>query len=235
MITRRSILAAPFVLAASSVRAERPYDVALVLATDVSHSIDSVEYEIQRKGIVNALTHPNMMTLLDQGRRYLFNYGEWSGRRSQAFSGWHRIESYDDALAFASVVHGWERSSRDGETAIAQALRAARSALSEVEGRAIKRVVDISFDGTDNATVGKIGDVRAGGTATVRETADVMAAEDIVINGLVLREREGPMTQTTLEDYFRQTIAGPRSFSVLVPTSDHFGAMFLRKLIEEVS
>lgn len=226
MISRRSLLAAPLVLAASRVRAERPYDVALVLATDVSSSILGHDYEIQKQGIVAGLTDRNMELLLAQGRRFLFSYMEWSGRDAQAVSGWHPIETFDDALAFAGVVHGWERSSREGETAIAHALRASHYALAEVKGQAIKRVVDLSFDGHDNAPPNA-----GGGAGAVRLTADVLAAEDIIVNGLIIPEAGGE----DLETYFRDRIAGPRSFSVTVPRPDAFAAMFLRKLIEEVS
>lgn len=235
MLTRRSLLAAPLVLAASKARASRPYDVALVLATDVSSSIKSDEYAVQKQGIVNALTHPNMDHLFDEGRRYLFNYMEWSGRSAQAFSGWQVLEKSDDALAFASMIHNWNRSSQEGETAIAAALRASYGALTEVRGRAVKSVIDLSFDGKDNANFVRGGGPAVGGAVTVRETADMLARGDVVVNGLVLAEREGAMDTGTLEDYFREYIAGPRSFSVLVPESRHFGAMFLRKLIEEVS
>lgn len=224
MISRRSFLAAPFVLASSRAFASRPYDVALVLATDVSHSILDGEYEIQRQGIVSALTHRNMMLLLDQGRRYVFNYLEWSGPWAQAASGWHRIETVDDAMAFASVIYNWKRSSREGITALGEALKSAQAAFAEAPP-AIRHVIDVSFDGTDNY----------GSKTELRLTSDAIATAGTVINGLPIAEREGEGNPLTLEDYFRSYIAGPQSFSVLVPEVDHFGQMFLRKLLQEVS
>lgn len=223
-LTRRSLLAAPLVLASSRAFASRPYDVALVLATDVSHSITRDEYEVQRQGIVNALTHRNMLLLLEQGRRYVFQYLEWSGPWTHKLSGWHVIETIDDAMAFASVIYSWERSSREGITAIGEALKTAQAAFGDAPP-AIKHVIDLSFDGTDN--YGKAEDLRL--------TSDAIAAAGTVINGLPLSEREGEGNPLTLEDYFRTYIAGPQSFSVLVPEPQHFGAMFLRKLLQEVS
>lgn len=232
MISRRSLLAAPLVLAAGRARASRPYDVALVLATDVSHSITPGNYRTQKDGIVYGLTHRNMELLFDQGRRYLMRYAEWSGRNAQAFTPWHRIETFDDALAFAGTVANFERSSYETETAIAQALRASAAALEEVRGQATKLVVDLSFDGKDNASSREVGGIRIGGEAATRLVAQALADRDIVVNGLIIPDSG---KAETLEAYFRSVIAGPRSFSVTVPRPAEFGQMFLRKLLEEVS
>jgi hypothetical protein len=236
--TRRALLAAPFVVtAAAKLRAEtRPYDVALVLATDVSSSIDEAEHEIQLEGIVSALVHPDMMHLIDDGRRYLFNYMEWSAWHAQRFSGWVPIESHDDALAFASLVQSRPRASAARQTALGQALQAAHVAIAPVKDRAIERVIDIAVDGEDNYEANAFDrDRRARSQAVMRLIADRLAADEVTVNGLVLTERESPMDDETLETYFESFIAGPRSFSVLVPEASHFGSMFLRKLLEEVS
>src|SRR5882724_10024490 len=127
---RRAILIVAALLLDGAARAQ-PVDLALVMAVDVSESIDAGEYLLQHDGIARAFEDPLLAAAIAAGRRGAIEVAvlEWSDRDRQAVTvGWTRIGDAGEAAAFAAAVRRSQRSS-SGLTAIGDALLAAGALL----------------------------------------------------------------------------------------------------------
>src|ERR1700674_5318420 len=118
--------AAPGLLAGAPARAAR-VDLALVLAVDVSESVDAEEYELQHEGIARAFETAPLVEAIRGGKRGAIDVLvlEWSDRDKQVVTvGWTRVSDAASAQGFAARVRATQRSS-NGLTAIGDALVAA--------------------------------------------------------------------------------------------------------------
>lgn len=204
-------------------------DLELVLAIDVSESIDADEARVQRNGYVAALRDAGVLAAIRTGRlgRIAVTYFEWSGDgRQRPVLGWsviHDVASAHraaDALARAPIGGGrW--------TSIASALDYAVPLFAANGIEAERRVIDVSGDGFNNA--GRL----------VTDARDAAIARGITINGLpVIHKRRNfnwpPMPYLDL--YFRNcVIGGPRAFMVVAETLKDFARAVRRKLILEIA
>ena len=87
--------------------ADEEVDVELVLAVDVSGSMDLEEAQVQRAGYVDALNHPDFIDAVRNGLtgRIAITYFEWAGRINESsFLGWHTISNAEEAKSFAAVL-----------------------------------------------------------------------------------------------------------------------------------
>lgn len=143
----------------------RPYvDTMIVVAVDVSGSVDDNEYNIQKSGIIEAFSDPSVQRLLLQCSTsgIGITYVEWSGSsQSNAFVSvnpfvqvipWVRLLSPQDMIEFANRLLGSPRSSR-GETDIARGLGFARSLLEKAPFESHNRIVSLSTDGQQGFTI----------------------------------------------------------------------------------
>src|SRR5215813_12241040 len=100
------IALASFLLAAPLSRAaERPVDLALVMAVDVSESVDAGEYELQHEGIARAFEDPQLADAIAAGKEHAIEVAviEWSDRDKQVVTvDWTRVEDKASAAAFAA-------------------------------------------------------------------------------------------------------------------------------------
>lgn len=211
-------------------RAQTPVDLELVLAVDISGSIDPVEAEIQRRGYIEALTDPRVIGAIRSGilGRIGITYVEWAGASyQQVVVGWREVSDEASAHAFAS------------ELAEAPALTVSWTSLSGAidfgartfggngfEGT--RRVIDISGDGHNN---------RGRPVADARDDA---VAAGIVINGLpILNDRPNPWggpPAYDLEQYFAENvIGGPGAFQIPARSFEDFGRAILSKLLLEIA
>jgi len=125
-------------------------ETALILAVDVSNSIDSGEYRIQAEGIADALLDPLVMEALVRGRVALMVV-QWSGTGKQVISvPWRRIASDADVRALAGEARAMTRAITLSNTAVGDVVRFARAQFGSVPDCA-RHVIDISGDGDDNA------------------------------------------------------------------------------------
>jgi hypothetical protein len=130
----------------------QPVDLALVMAVDVSESVDAGEYLLQHDGIARAFEDPIVVAAIGAGRRGAIDAAvlEWSDRDKQVVTvDWMRIGDPASANAFAKKVRASQRSS-NGLTAIGDALLAARRLLDAAPDPADRRLVDLSGDGIAN-------------------------------------------------------------------------------------
>jgi hypothetical protein len=228
---RRSIIAA----AASAVamaglwrpaRADDAVDVLLVLATDVSRSVDEDEARLQRDGYYASLTDPLVMEAIRNGPLGAIGvaYVEWSGEDYQAQPvPWTRIASQAEAQAWVGALerhppraHGW--------TSLSGAIDFSRVVLARAPWTGTRRVVDISGDGSNNS---------GRDPAAARDAA---VEEGITINGLpILKDRPLPGVAPLDEYYQEKVIGGPGAFVIPAADFGSFARALRRKLILEIA
>jgi hypothetical protein len=194
--------------------------VALVLAVDVSESVSSGRYTLQREGIARAFESPQLVEAIAAvpgGIQVLVV--EWSDPEKIAITvGWTRIANRGSAAAFAALVRATKRSS-SGLTAIGPALLAAAAAFDYMPEDAAHKVIDISGDGMANFGV------------PPAEVRDRLVERGITINGLAILSEE-----PWLDEYYRKNvIGGPASFVAVAKDFESFAEAILRKLVQEVA
>lgn len=195
-------------------------DVALVLALDVSMSVDDREYALQRDGIAAAFESSALVAAVAGGTHHAIDVLvlEWSDPELQAVSvDWTRVGDAASAQAFAAKVRATQRSSR-GLTALGNGLLAAGAAFKRLPDTAARRVIDVSGDGMANV-----------GAATP-EVRDALLAEGITINGLVIMNDE-----PWIDGYYNENvIGGPGAFLMQVEDYRSFAAAIRQKLVSEL-
>ena len=227
---RRSLLTASAALAATSARAEpEPVDVLLVLAVDVSRSIDEDEARLQREGYRNAVSDPRVLEVIRRGMIGAIGlaYIEWAGFEFQRLVlPWTRISSQREADGWSSALAEAPRSSLSW-TSISGGIDFARRTLAEAPFEGTRRVIDVSGDGVNNSG------------RPAEAARDEAVAQGIIINGLpIINDRPsfGRMPAIPLDQYFQQNvIGGPGAFMIVAEDFDAFGTAVRRKLIREIA
>jgi len=202
-------------------------DLELVLAVDVSRSMDPEEQAIQRKGYEDAFRSPEVLAAILGGGlgRIAVTYVEWAGTEIQnVIVPWTAIVDAETAGGFADAIarHNPQRLSR---TSIAGALDHAGT-LFGARYNGIRRVIDISGDGPNNQ--GRL----------VEAARDDALRDGVVINGLPLLVRPAGFGFgiENLDEYYEDCVIGGAGAFVL-PVTDwsQFGAAVRRKLVLEIS
>ena len=206
-----------------------PVDVELVLAVDISYSMDPDEQQLQREGYMKALTSPEFLRALREGMhgKIAVTYFEWAGTHDRrVVVPWRVIEGPESADAFVSELAAapYRRAAR---TSVAGAIEFG-AALFETSGfRGVRRVIDVSGDGANNQ----------GPIVTVAR--DEALAKGITINGLpvmVKRPSYATMDIDTLDIYYEDcVIGGPGSFSIPIESRDKFIEATRTKLVLEIA
>jgi hypothetical protein len=225
-------LAAFLWLGALGARAEN-VDLALVLAADVSRSVDDDEFKLQRNGYAAAVTNPRVLQAIAAGEygAIAICFVEWSGPdEQQVVVDWTVIRDGESAAGFAATLHDAPRSFV-GRTSISAALDFSRERLSKAGVTAGRRVIDVSGDGTNNSG------------RPVSDARDEAVADGITINGLaIINEHPNPgyfaHTQPPegLPEYYRRNvIGGPGAFLMVVQDFNSFGEAIANKLVSEIA
>jgi Protein of unknown function (DUF1194) len=224
-----SLAAAAASTATTATRAETPVDLQLVLAVDVSRSIDEVEAELQRRGYIEALTNERIIDAILSGenRRIAVCYTEWAGTHYQeVVIDWGVIDSPAAARRFAEKLAEAPRQSQSW-TAIGAALVHAGQRFDTSGFISKRRVIDISGDGRTND----------GPPAEL--VRDRLVQLGIVINGLPVmmnRTNFGRPPDLTLDKYYEENvIGGSGSFIIVADNFDQFGRAVRTKLVREIS
>ncbi|OBQ58005.1 DUF1194 domain-containing protein [Mesorhizobium erdmanii] len=200
-------------------------DVELVLAVDISLSMDEKESALQRAGYVEALRHTDFIQAVRSGNtgRIAIAYFEWAGTvRDDAIIGWQIIDSAESANSFADKVAARPFWSFRG-TSISTALAFGAGLFDGTNFKGERSVIDISGDGPNN-----IG-------PPVTAMRDAATAKGIVVNGLPILINPSP-TFSHLDQYYAQCVTGgPGSFVLPIHAAAEFSTAIRRKLILEVS
>jgi hypothetical protein len=208
-------------------------DLQLVLAADVSRSVDDDEFKLQRQGYGMAFRDPRVMRAIRSGQfgKIAVAYVEWSGPESMAvIADWTVVGDDESAAAFSEAIMAPQRPFAN-RTAIGAAIDFARAQFMRSGHDSQRRIIDVSGDGTN--TNGRE-------PAPARDEA---IADGITINGLVILSPE-PMPWNPhhthppggLENYYRENVAGgPGTFVLVVEDFTSFAYAVVNKLIREIA
>ncbi len=215
-----------------SARAEK-VDLLLVLAADVSRSIDDAEFALQRKGYAAALTDPRVLRAIVGGAHHAIavTFIEWSGASDQnVVVDWTVIRDEEGAGGVAAAILAAPRSFL-GRTSISAAIDFAMSRLADAQIDAEKRIIDLSGDGTNNSG------------RNVTEARDEAVAQGVTINGLaIINTQANPgyafhtLPPGGLPKYYQENVVGgPGSFLVVIENFESFGDAITRKMVTEIA
>ena len=229
-------LAAPQARRAGAAGAPVAVDAAIVLAADVSRSIDDEEFALERRGYADAIRSQQLIDAISTGPHgaIALSYVEWAGDgEERVVVDWAVIRNLADARAFAAAMTAAPRSYL-GRTAIGAAIDFSFALFAESAFETNRRVIDVSGDGTSNQ--GRL----------VTEARDAAVGAGAVINGLAIFNSKaatmgGYLAMHTnppggLAQYYRENvIGGPGAFVVQIDDFRTFGEAMMRKLVNEIA
>ncbi|WP_208999283.1 DUF1194 domain-containing protein [Roseibium sediminis] len=204
-------------------------DVELVLAVDISQSMDTEEQEVQRAGYISALTSKEFLEAIQLGPigKIAVTYMEWGGVDEHFIvADWTIIENLQTAESFVSLIA--EAPLRQVQrTSISSALKKSVDLVQDNQYTSLRQVVDISGDGPNNQ----------GGSVT--EVRDRLLSTGVVINGLPLMMKANTNTwqaMLNLDHYYEDcVIGGPGSFAIPVRSQEGFADAIRMKLVMEIA
>jgi len=232
----RTVLAlvalASMALAPAPVRAQ-PVDLLLVLAADVSRSVDHPKFMLQREGYAAAVSDRQVLDAIRSGAngKIALSFVEWSGVGAQkVVIDWTVIDGPATARRFGDQLVEAPRSFAD-RTSISGGIEFAMAQFKRSPFQASRRTIDVSGDGTNNAG------------RDVRLARDEAVAEGVTINGLViLSQNQVPWNPEHtnppggLDNYYRENVAGgPGSFVMAAEGFESFGKAIIKKMIAEIA
>ena len=204
-------------------------DVELVLAVDVSYSMDMDELAIQREGYAQAIVSKEFLQALKTGPngKIAVTYFEWAASSDQKIIiPWRVIDGPETADAVANEIMKTPIR-RGSRTSISGAINFAMPLFDENPYRGLRRVIDISGDGPNN------------NGAPVTGARDAALEKGITINGLPIMVKEpsySTMDIDNLDFYYEDcVIGGPGSFVVTIKDRDKFKEAIRTKLVLEVA
>lgn len=222
-------LAAPALIATRHARASTEVDVELVLAVDVSRSVDTEEMEMQMRGYAEAFRDPRLAEGIAGGPMgaiavTLFVWSDWSIQNTLV--PWMRLDGAAACEGFARAIDGASRETYL-YTSISGAIDYAAAQFGQrYEG--LRRVVDISGDGVNNS-----------GRPLAAARAEALE-KGIVLNGLAVLDRSPQPTLLAglppVDEYYRdEVIGGPGAFLMVAEGYESFAGAVRRKIIREIA
>ena len=205
-----------------NILAENIYvDLELVLAVDVSSSVDEEEYQLQIRGVGAAFRHPDIIAAIEStgGNGIAVGMVQWSDNEEQALvGGWHIIKDAADAAEYARIIRRAPRIIAGGQTSIAGALTFSIDQINNNNIDSSRKVIDVSGDGRANNGVHPM------------KIRDIALDQNITINGLVIINDE-----PFLDGYYERGVIGGRGgFMMIAEDYKDYAAMILQKLLREI-
>jgi hypothetical protein len=208
-------------------------DLQLILAADVSRSVDEDEFRLQRDGTAAALTNPRVIKAIQSGpyRSIAITFIEWSGAEAQHIvADWTVVRDDETAGVFAAILQSAPRSFA-GFTSISAAIDFSMKQFANSGVDSERRTIDVSGDGTNN------------GGRPVNEARDEAVAAGVTINGLaIINQHPNPgyfaHTQPPggLGEYYKTNVTGgPGSFVITIEDFDSFAEAMTNKLVNEIA
>jgi len=204
-------------------------DVELILAVDVSYSMDLDELAVQREGYAQAIVSKEFLQVLKSlpNGKVAITYFEWSASSDQRIIiPWRMIDGPETADSVSNdILHARVR--RGSRTSISGAIYFAMPLFDEDPYHGSRRVIDISGDGPNNAG------------APVKGARDEALSKGIVINGLPIMVKApsySTMDIDNLDWYYEDCVTGgPGSFVVAIKDREKFKEAIRTKLLMEVA
>ena len=208
-------------------------DLLLVLASDVSRSVDTRKFELQRQGYAAALSNRRVVEAIQSGPhgKIAICFVEWSGATSlKLVIDWTIVSDAASARKIGDQMLELPRSFAD-RTSISAGLEFSFAQLERSPYKAARRTIDVSGDGTNNS---------GRDIASVR---DEVTAKGVTVNGLVILS-DSPLPWNPehtnppggLGEYYRRNvIGGPGAFVMVAENHDSFGQAIVKKMIAEIA
>ena len=227
-----TLLAILFCLGAAKASAET-VDLAVVFAADVSRSVDDDEFKLQRQGYAAAVTDPAVLKAIAAGPHgaIAISFIEWSGEEEQqVVADWTVVRDGESAAGFAATLIQAPRSFA-GRTSISTALDFSRAHFAKLKPAAMRRVIDVSGDGNNNAG------------RPILDARNEAIAAGFTINGLaIINAHPNPgyfahvQPPGGLPAYYRENvIGGPGAFLLVVQDFSTFREAITKKLVTEIA
>lgn len=194
-------------------------ETALLLAMDVSNSVDVAEYRIQAEGLALALADPVIAEILVQDQ-IAIAVMQWAGEQRQQLSiGWTSMTSAASVAGLAARAMAMERAFVLSDTAPGPALHAAIDALDSAPD-CRRKVIDVSGDGTPNS---------GGSPAAARQRAE---RAGITVNALAI---EAPGHGLAVSNFFRRALITRDGFVITARGHRAYTETLRRKILREIS
>lgn len=204
-------------------------DVELILAVDISYSMDPDEQRLQREGYIEALNSPEILNAIKKGvnGKIAVAYVEWAGITSREIvADWHIIEDAESAALFTRKLVD-KQVRRLSRTSISGVIDFAMPMFRNNNFRGLKQVIDISGDGSNNQG------------RPVERARDDAVAEGVVINGLPImlnRPIVGYRDVEPLDHYYADcVIGGPGAFVIPIRERNQFVDAIRTKILLEIA
>lgn len=214
-------------LAFQPARADTEVDLALVIAVDISYSMDPEEQALQREGFAQAFRSPLVHEAIRKGMigRIAVTYVEWAGAYDQKqIIPWSVLDNPESIMAFADKVSSTPLR-RAQRTSISGAIDYSVKLIEDSGMEAMRRVIDVSGDGPNNQ--GRL----------VELARNEAVAKGIVINGLpIMLRKPGYLDIAELDTYYSEcVIGGQGAFMVPVREREQFVQAIKTKILLEIS
>lgn len=212
----------------NTAEAQEPVDLELVLAVDVSRSMDIPEQLLQRRGYVEAFQSKDVIDAIIQGGygQIAVLYMEWAGNSiANIIVPWTLINSKESAYRFSELL-GQQSPHRLSRTSISNALSFASMQFGQSPWKGLRRIIDVSGDGPNNQGL------------PVTDVRDRAIGEGIIINGLPLMIRNNTFGfgMDDLDAYYFDCVTGGTgSFVLPVYAWEEFPQAVRRKLVLEIT
>ncbi len=197
-------------------------DLLLVLAVDASGSVSAERFELQKQGYAAAFRDTRVQRAIAAGQQQCIGVAmvQWTGPRLQRLVvDWHIVDGADAAEGLAADIAAAPRQLFRGGTSISGAIDYAAALFDRAPWPGVRRVIDISGDGANNAG------------RPAEEARDDALDKGVTINGLPILNIE-----PNLDEHYRdEVIGGPGAFMIAIESYDQFADAIRRKLITEIS
>jgi hypothetical protein len=203
-------------------QAQPQVDLQLVLAVDVSGSVNDTRFELQKQGYVAAFRNPRLWQAIQSGssQSIAVTMVQWTGPLLQIqVVPWRLINGETSMRAMADAIEATPRQLFGGGTSISGAIDFSMSLFPKTEMQSARRVIDVSGDGTNNRG------------RPVTEARDDAVKAGVSINGLPILALEPTLDQY----YLRNVIGGPNAFVVAAASYETFADAILKKLVTEIA
>lgn len=217
----------------ASAHAAETVDLLLVLAADVSRSVDAEKFQLQRDGYAAAFADARVLDAITSGKqgKIAVCFVEWSGFAAQkVVIAWTLIKDAKTARQFGDRLVEAPRSFAE-RTSISGGIDFAMTQFANAPFASARRTIDVSGDGTNNSG------------RDVRMARDEAVAKDVTINGLVILS-DTPLAWNPdhthppggLDAYYRENvIGGAGAFVMVAQDFKSFGNALINKLIAEIA
>jgi uncharacterized protein DUF1194 len=233
-VIRSIVIAFAALLALSApARTAEQVDLLLVLASDVSRSVDTRKFQLQREGYATALSNPRVIDAIRSGPhgKIAICFVEWSGATSlKLVIDWTVVSDAASARKIGDQLIELPRAFAD-RTSISAGIEFSMSQLERAPFRGVRRTIDVSGDGTNNS----------GRDVTLAR--DEALAKGVTINGLVILS-DSPLPWNPehtnppggLDAYYRNNvIGGAGAFVMVAENHNSFGQAIVKKMIAEIA